>query len=128
MLFRSDGDGDITEGIADPISTLHDQLHTAIQNYATNVIGTAIIYADGYPYFFIDSDGNGTVTEGEAAYPNRYQSWTPRLLRAAYNYQFVAKDSAAYAHNPHYALQLLYDSLESLSQQVEIDMTGLVRP
>lgn len=123
-----DGDGDTSEGIAGPIATLHDRLYAAIQSYASNVAGTPIIYADGYPYFFTDGDGDGAVTEGEAAYPNRYQSWTPRLLQAAYNYQFVAKDSAAYVHNPRYALQLLFDSLENLSQQVEIDMTGLIRP
>ncbi|MCR9087593.1 MAG: polyheme membrane-associated cytochrome C [Rhodobacteraceae bacterium] len=123
-----DGDGNVAEGIADPIATLHERLYAAIRDYATSVAGTPIIYANAYPYFFIDGDGDGAVTEGEAAYPNRYQSWTPRLLQAAYNYQFVAKDSAAYVHNPRYALQLLFDSLESLSQQVTVDMSGLVRP
>ena len=41
--------------------------------------------------------------------PNRYRSWTPRLLKAAYNYQVVSKDPGAYTHNPTYALQLLHD-------------------
>jgi hypothetical protein len=84
--------------------------------------------ADAYPYFFNDTDGDGKLGEGEAAFPNRYQSWTPRLVRAAYNYQYVAKDTGAFTHNPHYAVQLLYDSLESLGQAVSLDMTGLVRP
>ncbi len=123
-----DGDGDISEGIADPIATLHGQLYAAIQSYGADVAGTAIIYADAFPYFFIDGDGDGVAGEGEAAFPNRYQSWTPRLLKAAYNYQFIAKDKAAYVHNPHYALQLLYDSLESLSESVEVDMASLARP
>jgi len=69
-----------------------------------------------YPYFFADSDGSGAIEEGEAKYPNRYQSWTPRLLRAAYNYQFVAKDPGAYTHNPFYAMQLLHDSIADLAE------------
>ncbi|PJI84373.1 hypothetical protein BC777_3431 [Yoonia maricola] len=124
-----DGDGDTSAGISVPINALHERLGMAIQSYGANVSGTPIVYGAGsYPYFFIDSNGDGIASDDETAYPNRYQSWTPRLLKAAYNYQVVAKDSAIYVHNPHYALQLLYDSLESLSGQVEVDMSGLARP
>lgn len=124
-----DGDGNVAEGIADPIVDLHGRLYAAIQRYARAVAGTPVVYAaNSYPYFFIDEDANGEVSEGEAAYPNRYKSWTPRLLKAAYNYQFVAKDKGAFSHNPHYALQLLYDSLEDLSGSIELDMTNLTRP
>lgn len=124
-----DGDGDVTEGISGPIQTFHERLGLAIQSYGAEVAGTAVVYEiHSYPYFFIDNDGDGTASEEEATFPNRYQSWTPRLLKAAYNYQLVAKDTAIYSHNPHYALQLLYDSLESLSEQTEVDMTGLTRP
>lgn len=124
-----DGDGNVTEGIADPIETLHAQLLDAIQTYASDVAGAPIIYADGsFPYFFADTDGNGAVDDGEAIFPNRYVSWTPRLLKAAYNYQFVAKDTGAFAHNPHYVLQLMYDSLEDLATQVDVDIATLNRP
>lgn len=124
-----DGDGDTSEGIAGPIAELHSRLGDAIQRYAAETAGVPLVYASSaYPYFFIDGDGDGAVTAGEAAYPNRYQSWTPRLLKAAYNYQLVAKEPAIFTHNPHYALQLLFDSLESLSESVEVDMAGLMRP
>lgn len=124
-----DGDGNTAEGIADPIATLHADLGGAIMRYAQEVSGTPIIYAAGaYPYFFIDTDGDGAISAGEAAFPNRYQSWTPRLLRAAYNYQFVAQDGGAFAHNPHYALQLLYDSLADLGTVIEVDIAALTRP
>lgn len=124
-----DGDGDVSEGISSPISALHERLEQAIQAYGAEVVGVAIVYDTAtYPYFFIDGDADGAVSEGEAAFPNRYQSWTPRLLRATYNYQVVAKGPAIYTHNPHYALQLLYDSLEDLSTVVDVDMTGLTRP
>jgi formate-dependent nitrite reductase cytochrome c552 subunit len=123
------GNGDTTEGIAAEIVSLHDRLAQAIQSYASEVAGTPIAYdAHAYPYFFADTDGDGEAGSAEATFPNRYQSWTPRLMRAAYNYQFVAKDPGAWVHNPHYALQLLYDSIESLSEKASVDMTGLLRP
>ena len=52
-----------------------------------------------YPYFFNDNNGNGEADKDEAKFPNRYKSWTPRLMKAAYNYQFVTKDPGAFAHN-----------------------------
>lgn len=124
-----DGDGDTSEGIADPIAVLHARLEQAIVDYANEITGQPIIYAAGaYPYFFADTDGDGAVTEGEAIYPNRYQNWTPRLLRAAYNYQYVRQDGGAFAHNPHYALQLLYDSLADLGAAVDLDVSNFTRP
>lgn len=124
-----DGDGDTLAGISVPINALHERLGLAIQSYGADISGSPIVYAAGsYPYFFIDSNADGIASSEEAAFSNRYQSWTPRLLKAAYNYQVIAKDKAIYTHNPHYALQLLFDSLESLSEQVEIEMSGLTRP
>ena len=124
-----DGDGDTAEGISDPIQTLHTRLGAAIMTYAAEVLDKPVAYnVSAYPYFFNDTDADGAASDTEAVYPNRYQNWTPRMLRAAYNYQLVAKEPAIYTHNPHYALQLLYDSLESLAEQVELDLTGLSRP
>ncbi len=123
------GDGDTTQGIAHSITKLHGMLGGAIQKYAAEVVDAPIVY-DGhaFPYFFADTDGDGAVSPGEAIFPNRYQSWTPRLLRAAYNYQFVAKDTGAYSHNPHYVIQLLHDSMTDLAEVVDVDISRLVRP
>jgi hypothetical protein len=124
-----DGDGVTSGGIRDEIEGLHAILYTAIQAYAREVAGTPIGYdVDSFPYFFTDSDGDGTIDAAEAIFPNRYASWTPRLLMAAYNYQVVAKDGGAWVHNPAYALQLLHDSVMSLSERIEIDTAQLVRP
>ena len=123
------GNSDVKEGIAAEIDDLHGRLNAAMQAYAGKVAGQPIVYdSHSYPYFFADKNGNGKSDAGEAIYPNRYQTWTPRLVKAAYNYQFVAKDPGAYAHNPAYVLQLLYDSLESLSGKVDVDMAGMQRP
>lgn len=128
-LADFDGNEDVLVGIAAPIAALHDRLGQAIQLYGIDIASAPIVYGAGsYPYFFNDSNADGVASDDEAAFPNRYQSWTPRLLKAAYNYQVVAKDKAIHMHNPHYALQLLYDSLESLSEQVEVDFSGLKRP
>ena len=47
-----------------------------------------------------------------------------QTLLAAYNYQWVAKDPGAFAHNGKYILQILYDSLRDLGASV----SGMVRP
>ncbi|WP_068309121.1 hypothetical protein [Aliiruegeria sabulilitoris] len=121
-----DGDGDTSEGIEAEIQELHGKLLEAIIGYGENTAGTAIGYeAHSYPYFFADGDGSGAIEEGEAKYPNRYQAWTPRLLKAAYNYQVVAKDPGIYTHNPHYALQLLHDSIADLAEAGSgVDVAG----
>jgi len=124
-----DGDGEGAEGIADEIDALHEALYGAIQAYAAEVIGTPIIYATGeFPYFFVDTDGDGTVDEDETAFPNAYADWTPRLVRTTYNYHYVHQDPGRFAHNPPYVLQFLYDSLADLAEQVTVDMANMVRP
>ncbi len=108
-----DGDGNTAEGIKDEIEGLQEILYGAIQAYAA--AGTPIVYdSHAYPYFFIDTDGNGQVDEGEGSYGNKYNAFTARLLKAAYNYQVSMKDPGAFAHGGKYIIQLLYDSIEDL--------------
>lgn len=117
-----DGDG-ADEGVKGEIETLHEELYAAIQSYAADTIGTPIVYnAARYPYWFADTNGNGEVDGDEGA----YASWTPTLLRAAYNYQYVAKDPGAFAHNGKYVVQILYDSLEAIAGQEAV--AGYMRP
>ncbi len=88
-------------------------LYEAIQAHASDVIGTPIGYYDGHPYFFIDVDGDGEISPEEAVRANAYDAFTPRLLRAAHNYQYATKDTGSYAHNGQYIIELLHDSLAS---------------
>ncbi|MFZ1337769.1 MAG: polyheme membrane-associated cytochrome C [Paracoccaceae bacterium] len=123
------GDGNTSAGIATVIDQLHSQLEVAIRTYATEVGGGNIAYSKtAFPYFFNDLNGNGSADPEEAVFPNAYKSWTPRLLRAAYNYQFVAKDGGAFAHNPHYVIQLMIDSIEDLASVAAIDKPAYMRP
>lgn len=120
-----DGDGNTTEGVFYEIEQIHAFLLVAIQAYARNVMGIPIIYApDTYPYFFIDSNNNSLTDPDEVKPDNAYKSWTPRLLRAAYNYNYVSHDAGAFAHNSIYIIQALYDSLVDIGG----DTSGLSRP
>ncbi len=112
-----DGDGDSTEGIANEIATMRDAVYVALQAYAKDKVGTPIVYSvSSYPYFFTDANDNGVVDGDEAA--TRYATWSPRLLRAAYNYQYSQKDPGAFAHNGKYVVQILYDTLNDLGGNV----------
>lgn len=124
------GNGDTKEGIEAEIASMEDALYAAIQAYAKDVAGKPIAYsAESYPYFFNDTNGNGTVDADEAKSDNAYNAWTPRLLTAAYNYQYVQKDPGQFAHNPMYVLQVLYDTLESLNAKTPVaGFDTMVRP
>ena len=120
-----DGDGDMDEGIAAEVDAYYDSLYGAIQVYAREVAGTPIVFDGGsYPYYFIDGNNDGQSGPDETIFPNRYNAWTPRLLRAAYNLNYIAHDHGAYAHNSDYAIQVLFDSLDDIGG----DVSGLERP
>jgi hypothetical protein len=107
-----DGDGNTTEGIAGEIQTMRERLLLAIRIYAARTEGLDnIVYEDRNPYFFDET--------GE-----KYTTWTPRLLRAAYNYHYSRKGRGGYTHNAPYTIQLLYDSLNDIGATVP----GMTRP
>ena len=100
-----DGDGDVAEGVKGEIETLHETLLATLEPFG-------VVYdAHSYPYWF-DAAGES------------FGAWTPRLLKAAYNYQLVAKEAGFYAHNAKYAVQLLIDSLADLGA----DVSAYARP
>lgn len=115
-----DGDGDTAEGVFGEIDTMRGLLYAAIQAYAADVVGVPILYdSHAYPYWFADTDGNGRINDDEGG----FASWTPNLLRAAYNYQDSQKDPGGFAHNSTYVMQFLYDSIEAVGG----DVSGLTR-
>lgn len=126
-----DGDGDTAEGIDAEISGLRTKLYAAIQDYAAEAAGADhICYSpDSHPYWFVDTDANGTCEATEAVSANSYKTFTARLLRAAYNYQVSKKDPGAFAHNAKYTIQLLHDSIADLNTALStpVDMAAAVR-
>jgi len=118
-LVDYDGDGDMEEGIYYEIEGMRELLSQAMQAYSAEVSGAPIAYdSHSYPYFFIDTNADGEAGEDEAVFPNAYNAWTPRLAKAAYNYQVSLKDPGRFAHGGKYILQLLYDSTESLNEAI----------
>ncbi len=123
-----DGDGDVSEGIWHELQGLRSRLYAAIQQYAKEVVGVGVVYEpDAYPYFFQDTNGNGEADPQEVTFANRFVAFTPRLLKAAYNYQFAQKDPGAHAHNAKYVIAVLHDSIASLAERVAVDLGGLHR-
>ncbi len=125
-----DGDGDLEEGIASEIEDLQGLLYEAIQLYAAEVAGVPLARGEGHPYFFADTDGDGEISEEEGIRDNAYASFTPALLEAVYNYQVSLKDPGGYAHNPDYHIQLLYDSISALNEELGdggVDLSGAHR-
>ena len=123
-----DGDGNTTEGVHYEITTLHDLLHETIRDYALEVIGLPIVYTYRNPQWVIDTNQNGIADPDEITRDNAYPDWTPRLVKATYNYHLVVQSAGAFTHNPRYAIQVLYDTLEDLATVVDVDMTGMIRP
>ncbi len=123
-----DGDGDTEKGIWQEVNAFHETLYAAIQTYAAEVIGQPIVHANTFPYWFIDTNANGIADPDEVNFGNRYQSWTPRLVRATYNYQYVYMDPGAFTHNAEYVLQLMYDGMEDIATQVPVAYDSYTRP
>ena len=120
-----DGDGNATEGTEGEVATMAEALYAEIQKYAETKAGTPIVY-DGHtnPYFFVDANKDGKIDKDDKGANIRYNAWTPRLLKAAFNYQYVQKDPGAFVHNPKYVFQFVYDSLADLGA----DVKGMTRP
>ncbi|MCA9603913.1 MAG: hypothetical protein KC417_17900, partial [Myxococcales bacterium] len=123
-----DGDGDRSEGIYYEIQGLADKLFLAIRRYGSEN-NAAVCYGTAYPYWFNDTDGDGLCNSDETKFANSYARWTPRLVKAAYNYQMAKVDPGNFAHNAKYTIQLLHDSIVDINGGlvVPLDTSKLVR-
>ncbi|MHC4449008.1 MAG: cytochrome c3 family protein [Planctomycetota bacterium] len=115
-----DGDGNLNEGLYYEVDGLRTILYAAIQRYSADVIGMPIVYdSHSYPYWFNDTNGNGTSDAGEASYGNRYTSFTSRTLKATYNFQYATKDPGGFAHNGKFIIQIVHDSIMDLNDGLD---------
>ncbi|NTV38169.1 MAG: zinc ABC transporter solute-binding protein, partial [Anaerolineales bacterium] len=124
-----DGSTDAAKPMADVVKTFQTRLYTAIKKYATDTAKLGIVYdPNTNPYFFVDKNGDGKIDVDDKNANIRYNAFTPRLLKAAYNYQTSLKDPGAFAHNSKYIIELLYDSIEDLNTKLgTIDMSTMMR-
>jgi len=100
-----DGDGNITEGVKGEVDTLAEALYAQMQTYAAAHGGAIEYKATAYPYFY-GADGKA------------YATWTPKLVKAAFNYQYSQKDPGVYVHNNKYIIQILIDSIQDIGGNV----------
>jgi hypothetical protein len=113
-----DGDGDTTEGIKGEIDTLTEALYAAMLKYAEDKGAPMVYDSHSHPYFFADADGDGAADKNDKGAKISYAGFTPRLLKASFNYQYALKDPGAYTHNAKYVMQFLYDSIKDLGGDV----------
>lgn len=86
-----------------------------------NLIGK---YLDRY-HILEQLGEDGTKDLDDSGNPVQFSGYTPRLLRAVFNYQLVNElNPDSYAHNPEYVIQLIYDSIENLGG----DVSKFLRP
>ncbi len=103
------------------IPSLEAELLSTIKAYAADDTTTdadgntkakaCIAYDDAtYPYWLKDSDCDGNADDPAAT----YASFTPRLIKACYNYTVSKKDPGGFAHNGGYIASLLTASTVDL--------------
>ena len=111
---------------------LVNKLAVAIQTYANVVAGQSICWTSSFPgHFYIYGAPAGTVTPTDpwtpvAVCPSTvvmskatvFTAYTPALVRALYNYQAIYNDPGAWAHNPRYAIEILFDSITDLNRGI----------
>ncbi|MEA4811819.1 MAG: cytochrome c3 family protein [Anaerolineaceae bacterium] len=119
-----DGDGQV-EPVAEEIKGVEALLEASIAKYSAEKLGKPLgFFYDAYPYAYNDTNADGKIDETEAKFPNAYNTFSPRLLKACFNLMFSHKEPGAYVHNAKYVLQLMYDSIEDLGGSV----AGMARP
>ncbi len=123
-----DGDGNRSEGIYYEVRGLSDLLLVAMQRAGAEK-NQRLCYSPAYPYWFNDTDGDGQCNAAESVRTNGFKHWTPRLVRAAYNFQMARNDGGNFAHNAKYTIQLLHDSVRSINAALTapLDVSKLVR-
>jgi predicted CXXCH cytochrome family protein len=124
-----DGDGNVTEGLYHELAGSKDRLLATILRYGVEKNAPLCYGEHSHPYWFKDTNADGVCSADEAKSPNSYKSWTPRLAKAAFNYQMASKDPGAFAHNGKYIMELLFDSTTAVNAAlvVKTDVARAVR-
>lgn len=114
----TDGDGDANEALEDELATLADALLTEMHDVAPTLCFAPNSY-------YKDNNASGRYCDpSEVSSTNRFRSFNPDLLKAAYNYLLWNNEPGAWAHNYDYIAQLLIDSVDDLGG----DSSTFVRP
>ena len=120
-LADYDGDGDTLEGIGEEIQGLQELALEAMQAYATEVSGTAHRLQRRTAIRTSSSIPTATAKWMTTKRPpttasrrSRRRCWKPPTT-----IRFPIKDPGAFAHNPKYIIELLYNSIDSLNASLQ---------
>lgn len=118
-----DGDGTV-ESLKNELLGLGDVVYGRIQKYGEKIAGTPICVGNNRAYILSDP----AVACGTAPNAVAYNKFTPRLLKAVFNYLMWQNDTGAWAHNPRYAVEVAYDTAMDLNGALlaadQIDFQG----
>ena len=122
-----DGDGDLEEGVVEEIAGVQEILFSSYPDLCHRSGWRDRLPTTRPP--IPTSSPMPTTTARLTRVRRNYATWTPRLLRAAYNYQVANKDPGQFAHNGKYIIQLMYDSTADLNTAIAepVDMTAMHR-
>jgi len=113
------GDATDVQAAADFLNTEEENFEAALDVLETALQAKGIFFAASYPYFFNDTDGSGTLDAVEIDRSNGFKNWGDATtgkptMGAAFNFNLLAHDPGAWAHNRYYTKRLIFDSLEYL--------------
>ena len=97
-----------------------ETFHEALEALNQALLAKGIEFKASYPYFFVA----GTTTafkNWEGVYAGKGKD----VMGAAFNYNLIEHDPGAYAHNRHYALKLIADSIDFLADGA-VDGAGVI--
>ena len=123
MATRGDFDGNgKEEGLYAEIEGLKQQLLFTITLYARDVVKKPIVFDPAMsPYWFVDDNGDGKHEDSERT---AYESFTPRLLKAAYNLHYAVQEPGGATHNGKYVIQVLLDTILDIGGKVNVAPRG----
>jgi hypothetical protein len=111
--FGFEGDVDnnpLTVTVKDDLDGLAAKLYVAIQTYSNSIAGQQVCFFNNRWY-----NDTGAGTCGTAPNAGTPAKFTPRLLKATFNYGMYTTDPGAWAHNPRYVAEAMYDSIADLN-------------
>lgn len=92
---------------------------------------------EGLLNLFVNTKGTGYLQQGELPMFKKDGTWnwtrsevarSEKEVAALYNYKFVAEDRSRGIHNAPYAIQILYDSIQSLDPGFDTSKRDTYRP
>jgi hypothetical protein len=118
--FEGDIDQNGTEqGLKLEIEGLKAKLLAALKAYGTNVGGgdLCIVVSNTAPFLAdtVKAQVNTTDACGAGANATDYTKFTARSLKASFNYMAIQNDPGAWAHNPRYVIEIIYDAIADLN-------------